>query len=242
MFEIDVNEPKELIPLMSTVVPTTVQPLNVQGYADYRWTKYDGKQRQVERKTWGELLANVEHVEEQLQRHLTKNPDIELVFMLEGMAIQGELGTVTLNPTTNGRIYTLGRRYAARLNGIYSWLFEVSNFLTVIQTTGLRESSIALASMFTHDQKPSHSTFKRHIKQVAVSPNPMVTTLMGASQGLGDKRATQLISYAGTPWNIWSAGYCEHSLYKDKYEFTKLDGIGNGVLDNVYRTIGRPDS
>lgn len=241
LFEQDVNEPKELIPLLAQTVPITISPLNVQGFADYKWKMHNGKERQVERKTWGELLANVEHVEEQLQRHLTKNPDIELVFMLEGMVTQGELGTTVINSTSNGRFFVLGRRYTARLSGIYSWLFEVSNYLTVIQTHSLRESSIALASMYNHDQKETHSTFKRHIKQVAYTPNPMVTTLMGASTGLGDKRATALIDVAGTPWNIWSAGFCDHSVFKDKYEFTKVDGIGKGVLDNVYRAIGRPD-
>lgn len=238
----DVNEPHEMIPLLAQVVPINVKPLNVQGFADYKWTKHDGKERQVERKTWGELLSNVEHVEEQLQRHLTKNPNIELVFLLEGMVVQGELGTTTLTSTNNNRIYTLGHRYAARLSGIYSWLFEISNYLTVVQTTSLRESGIALTSMYTHDQKDVHTTLQRHIKQVASNPNPMVTTLMGASQGLGDKRASQLIEYAGTPWNIWSAGFCEHSVYKDKYDFTKLDGIGRGIMDNIYRQLGRPDS
>lgn len=239
---IDVNEPPEVIPLLAQAVPVNLLPLNVMGYADYKWDKHDGKTRQVERKTWGELLSNVEHVEEQLQRHLTKNPDTELVFMLEGLVVQSELGTTILSATNNNRIFSLGHRYTARLNGIYAWLFEISNYLTVIQTSSLRESSIALSAMFNHDQKESHGTFKRTIKQIAYTPNPMVTTLMGGSSGLGNTRAQSLIDYAGTPWAVWSAGACEHSIIKDKYEFTKINGIGKGVLDNLYQAIGRPDS
>lgn len=240
-FEYDVNEPKDQIAILAQSVPLIVAPLNVQGFADYRWKKYDGKFKQVERKTWGEVLGNLDHQEEQLQRHLTKNPDIELVFMLEGMVAQTEFGTNIIQSTSNGRIYSLGQRYNSRLSGIYAWLYEISNYLTVVQTHSIRESAVALTAMYNHDQKDNHSTFKRHIKQVASSPNPMVTTLMGASQGLGDKRANELIKYAGTPWNIWSAGFCEHVAYSDKNEFTKLDGIGQGVLTNVYRSIGRPD-
>lgn len=238
---IDVNEPTEILPWLAQVVTVDKQPLNVQGFADYKWTKYNGRERQVERKTWGELLSNVEHVEEQLQRHLTKNPDIELVFMLEGMVVQNQAGSTVLSATNNNRVYVLGRRYTARLNGIYAWLFEISNYLTVLQTSSLYESSIALAAMFNHDQKEQHSTFRRTIKQIAYTPDPRTVTLMGGSLGLGDKRAQSLIDYAGTPWAIWSAGYCEHMQYKDKYEFTKIDGIGKGILDNVYKTIGRPD-
>ena len=242
IYEYDVNEPKEMIPWLSQSVPLTIQPLNVRGFADNKWRKFNGKERQVERKTWGELLGNLDRVEEQLNRHLTKNPDIELVFMLEGMVVQTELGATILTGTNNNRIFTLGHRYASRLSGIYSWLFEISNYLTVVQTSGLKESSVALASMYHHDQKELHSTFRRHIKQIAFNPNPMVTTLMGASPGLGDKRATQLVTAAGTPWSIWSAGFCEHMQYKNKYELTSLDGIGKGILDTVYRSIGRPDS
>jgi len=241
-FEQDANEPKELLPLLAQTVPLIVSPLNANGFADYRWKGIDGVTTQVERKTWGELLANVEHVEEQLQRHLTKNPDVKLVFMLEGMVVQTELGATIIGGTNNNRIFTLGRRYNTRLSGIYSWLFEISNYLTVIQTSGLRESAIALSSMYSHDQKDTHTTFKRHIKQIAYTPNPMVTTLMGASQGLGDKRATNIIGLMGTPWNVWTAGYCEHMVFKDKYAATQLDGVGKGIIDNVLRSIGRPDT
>ena len=236
----DVNEPIEFIPLLSPVVPFTVNALNSQGYADYKWDKYNGRSRQVERKTWAELLTSVDKVEEQLHRHLTKNPDIELVFMLEGVVVQGELGAHILQPTNNNRLYSVGHRYNSRLSGIYSWLFEITNYLTVVQTTSIRESAVCLTSMYTHDQKSNHTTFRRHIKQVATGINPMVVTLMGASQGLGDKRATSLIEFAGTPWNIWSAGFHGEPVFEIS-DLTKIDGIGNTIINNVLRNIGRPD-
>ena len=243
MFKIDINEPVNiLMPLMAPVINNlSIDSLNSQGMADYFWRRIDGTYKMVERKTWPELLSNPDKVEEQLQRHLDKYPEVELVFMLEGMVQQNEMGTHILQQTNSG-IFVKGHRYSARLKRIYSWLYEISNYCQVVQTTSLYESATALVAMYDHDQKDNHTTLKRHIKQVEFTSDPRITTLMGASSGLGNKRATQLINYGGTPYNVWTAGYCEHSAIKDKYAFTNIEGIGRGILDSMYRGIGRPDS
>lgn len=241
-FLIDVNEPHEILPpLIQSIQDAQLYPLNSQGFGDYRWKKYNNSYRMVERKTWGEILANPDKVEEQLQRHLTKNPDIELVFMLEGMVSQTEIGAVVLKQTTNKGLYVPGHRYSTRLSRIYSFLFGLTDYCTVFQTSGLIESACLLVAMYNHDQKEEHGLLKRHIKQIEFNPDVRVTTLMGATPGLGDKRASSLVNVAGTPWNVWSAGYCEHSVLKDKYTLTGVEGIGKGILDNMYRSIGRPD-
>ena len=241
-FLIDTNEPHEILPpLVQTITHAQLFPLNVNGYADYRWTKVDGTMRQVERKTWGEILANPDKVEEQLQRHLTKNEDIDLVFMLEGMAIQTEMGVYGLKPTNNGRMFVPGHRYSTRLARVYSLLFALTDYCTVFQTSGLNESATLLVSMYNHDQKTDHHTLKRHIKQVDFNPDSRITTLMGATPGLGDKRATSLINAFGTPWNIWSAGFKQQPVIQDLSMLTQVDGIGNGIVTNIMRSIGRPD-
>ncbi len=64
---------------------------------------------------------------------------------------------------------------------------------------------------------------------------------MGATPGLGDKRATSLINTFGTPWNIWSAGFKQAPVIQDLSMLTKVDGIGMGIVTNIMRSIGRPD-
>ena len=240
-FLIDSNEPPEMFMLTKPVLDSIrVTSLNSDGYADYRWTKYDGKTKQVERKTWGELLANTDKVEEQLSRHLNKHPDVELVFLLEGLVEQSGSGCRLLHKQKSGFI-TKGREYRTRLSGIYAWLYEVGKYCEVIQTTGLSESATALCALYQADQKTSHNTFQRTIKQLTFHPNPRVVTLMGISPGLGDIRSSALINKFITPWNIVSAGWTGEPVVKNKYDLTVVNGIGKILVDNVLRQFGRPD-
>ena len=240
-FLIDTNEPPAMfVTLKQAINETRITPLNSDGYADYRWATATGKIKQVERKTWGELLAGTDKVEEQLHRHLSKHPQVELVFMLEGIVEQTPTGTRVLNKQKNGFV-TKGREYRSKLSGIYSWLYQVGKYCEVVQTHSLNESAIALLGMYTNDQKPQHSTFNRHIKQLNFHPDPRVITLMGVSPGVGEVRAQALINRYISPWNVLSAGFTGEVVVKDRYELTTVPGIGKVLVDNMLRNIGRPD-
>jgi hypothetical protein len=244
VLEIDVNEPHEITLLLQPIGDVNIkpaQPLNAQGYADYRWFKHDGKQVQVERKTWPELLANPDAVEEQLHRHLTKHSSVELVFMLEGVPVQADIGTNVLKPSKSGVWVKHGYRSSTRLKRVYSLLYRFSEYMRVVQTTSLVESGIMLCSMYESDQKAEHTTFNRHIKQVQFNTDNRVLTLMGSSPGLGDRRATDIIEHCGTPWNFFSAGWTNSPAIKDWREVTQLKGIGEPLIKSVLRNIGRPD-
>lgn len=238
---IDVNEPHEMFAMCKQVIPNVrIEPLNSDGYADYRWVTVTGKVKQVERKTWGELLANTDKVEEQMHRHLSKHPQAELVFMLEGLIQQSQKGTQVLHKQKSGYI-TKGMDYRNKLSGIYAWLYEVEKYCQVIQTPGLNESGVAICAMYNADLKSEHSTFRRHIKQLSFHSDPRVTTLMGISPGLGDVRATNLINKFITPWNVVSAGWHGEPVVKNKYDLTTVTGIGKTLVDSVLRNFGRPD-
>lgn len=237
----DVNEPPEMFTLIQPVIQNVqVIPLNSDGYADYRWTTYEGKVKQVERKTWGELLGNVDKVEEQLSRHLTKHPQIELVFLLEGLVEQTSNGSRLLHKQKNGFV-TKGRELRTRLNGVYSWLYQIGKYCEIIQTPSLVESATAICAMYKADQKNEHSTLHRTIKQLNYHPDPRVVTLMGISPGLGEIRASALINQFISPWNVVSAGWVGEPVVKNKYDLTVVNGIGKVLVDNVLRNFGRPD-
>ena len=239
--QIDTNEPKDMFVFAKQVVEARITPLNSDGYADYRWRCADGKTiKQVERKTWGELLADTDKVEEQLHRHLSKHPSVELIFLLEGMVEQTTNGSRVLNKQRNGFV-SKGREYRTRLSGIYSWLYEIGKYCEVIQTHSLNESSIAIVGMYQHDQKDRHTTLHRHIKSITFHPDPRVVTLMGMAPGVGEVRASALVNKYITPWNILSAGFHGEIVVKDKYDLTQVPGIGKVLVDNMLRAIGRPD-
>lgn len=239
---IDTNEPKDMFILAKqSVDKVIIQPLNSDGYADYRWRCVDGNRVvQVERKTWGELLADTDKVEEQLHRHLTKHPSVELVFLLEGMVEQTTNGARVLNKQRSGFV-TKGREYRSKLSGIYSWLYEIGKYCQVLQTSSLNESAIAIVGMYIHDQKEIHSTFHRHIKHITFHPDSRVTTLMGIAPGIGEVRASNLVRKFITPWNIISAGFEGEVVVKNRYDLTEVNGIGKVLVDNMLRSIGRPD-
>ena len=242
MLQVDVNEPiSDILPLLGqTGIPLEPTALNVQGYADYRWTKWDGTYKQVERKQWGEILANPDHIEEKLLRHLTKNPDHELVLLIEGMVQQTEVGTVIIKPSRQG-IFVKDHTYSTRMKRVYSLLYAASKYVEIMYTTTIRETATCLVAMYEYDQKETHETFNRHIKQASFVPDVRVTTLMGMSNGLGDKRATALIREFGTPWNIVSAGWRGDPVVPSIEGLTIVPGIGKGIVENLLRGIGRPD-
>ena len=231
-FEADSNEPVAMKNLIGQVMPIEVGPLNANGHSDYTWLKYDGTRKQVERKTWNELVGSIDKMEEQLQRHLNERPDDEHVFMFEGVGISTSKGVGTLEETKRPNVWVRKFEQRASLKGIYSWLYQIGKYVEIVTTASLRESSIMLVAMYEADQKEDHTTFYRHIKKLDFHPNPQVLALMGLTPGLGDKRASALIRVHGTVYNVLTAS---------PQELMAVDGIGKVLATNMLKRIGRPD-
>jgi len=248
-FFFDNNEPELMLNLLMPVIDDLqLGAWNQAGYADYHWETHDGTLKNVERKTWSELLTNPDKVEEQLLRHMNSHPNSQTVFLLEGNAVVKDGGLAVLKPTGGKKgIFVQGYTYKHRsLKGIYAWLYSVSKFVEVIQTTTSIESSYALAAMYDSDKKTEHTTFTRHIKKTDFHPNPQVLQLMGVAPGTGDVRASALINHCGTVWNVLTAGLkcsnCEHNFSNiNVEELTNIKGIGQKTLENLYRGTGRTD-
>ena len=214
------------------VIPFEVSSLNAQGYADYLWTDIDGKQVQVERKQWGEVIGDLESVENQLRNHLTSRPECKLLFLLEGMVIGTSTGTATVRSTNKNNIFVIGRETTIRLTQLYSWLYQISNFIAIYQTSTYYETCLALTSFYKGDQKTEHTTFTRHFKPINYHYDPRVVQLMGLLPGIGEVKAEALINKFITVWNVVSA------MPK---ELEQVDGIGKTLSVKILRQIGRTD-
>jgi ERCC4-type nuclease len=160
--------------------------------------------------------------------------------MLEGMVQQGEIGTFTIRNSRSG-VWAKDHTYSVRLKRVYSLLYAASKYVEIMHTSSIVESATCLVAMYEYDQKATHETFNRHIKQPTFTPDPRITTLMGMATGLGDKRATALINEFGTPWNIISAGWHNEPVIPSIEGLTIVEGIGMGIVTNLLRGIGRPD-
>lgn len=230
---IDINEPyDQATKLMSSSVECEVDSINSQGWADYRWTSIQGQDVHVERKTWPEILSNVDKVEDQLRRHFVDKPNARLIFILEGIVVPDSVGTSILKPTNRDTIFVKGYGSSVRLSRIYSWLYRVADYLECYMTPTYEATCIALVQMYKSDQKTEHETFNRYFKPIAFSPNPQIVQLMGLMPGVGEKRASALIDRFTTVWNVVNA---------TPAELAEVDGIGKKLSVQLLQRIGRTD-
>ncbi|KKM79520.1 hypothetical protein LCGC14_1349100 [marine sediment metagenome] len=236
VFGIDVHEPAEALPTLSPVIPCAVQPLNSEGYADYLWTGVDGRQ-QVERKTWYEILADLDSIENQLRRQLQAHPNVRLILVVEGVAVPSPTGTTVFKETTKGKrhLFYAGKSYfLGPMKGAYAWLYEVGKYIEVHQTPTYGSTLNMLTQFYKADQKEGHTTFQRYLKEMTFHPNPMVVRLMGMGShlGIGPARAEALIRKFGTVYNVATAS---------PEQLAAIDGMGKAIAVKFLRGIGRPD-
>jgi ERCC4-type nuclease len=235
MLEADVHEPTEkFLTYVRPAVDCKVTVLNEHLWADYRWKNHDGSWTQVERKTWGEILANVDSVEDQLRRHLKNQPEARLLFILEGMVEDTSDGVHILTPAKSNNVWVKGYRSGTRIGRIYSWLYNASQYVEVFQTFSYELTCQFLVQAYKQDQKPpeEHKTFNRYFKKVTFHPNSQVLALMGMIPGLGEVKAEALIERFNTVWNVLSASPAD---------LMTVDGIGKGMANTMLQRIGRMD-
>ena len=232
MIIIDVHEPSQAVSLISQSVPCKTDSLNEQGFADYLWETYDGSRVQVERKQWGEVLAGIDSVEDQLRRQAMAKNSPRLLFFIEGMITPHQFGTTILKSTSKNAVWVGGYQSSTKMSQVFSWLYEVSKYLEVFQTTSYEATCIALVSMYKHDQKTDHHTFNRYFKPMTFNPNPQVVGLMGLMPGVGEKRAQALIQKFTTVYNVVTAS---------PEELATVDGIGKSLSVTLLQRAGRPD-
>lgn len=234
MLEADVHEPMEFLPLINTSVPASREILNERHWADYRWQNSGKKWTQVERKTWSEVLADLNAVEDQLRRHMANQPEARLLFVLEGLVDVGSEGTYVLKQTGKESVWVRSWRSGTRISRVYSWLYSVSEYIEVFQTGSYPLTCQFLVQAYNQDQKPAEDkhTFNRHFKKPVFHPNPQVMQLMGLAPGLGEKRSEALIGKFSTVWNVLSA---------NPRELESVPGIGARLASTILQRIGRPD-
>jgi ERCC4-type nuclease len=229
----DVNEPIEkFLTLVKPVVPCVVEALNENLCADYRWDRFDRGHTQVERKTWGEILANVDAVEDQLRRHMKNQPKDRLLFVLEGQIDPSSDGIYTIQKARGGSVWVRGHRSGTNLGRIYSFLYNASEYVEVFQTPSYEGTCQFLVQAYKQDQKEEHHTFSRYFKKVTFYPNPQVMQLMGLLPGLGEVKCEALIAKFTTVWNVLNAS---------PWELQSVEGIGPKLSTNLLRRIGRTD-
>ena len=83
MILVDVSEPESIVKLLQQAVPVIKAPLNQTKIADYSYGDYEGKTHQYGRVQAGELVGNIDSMEDELRRYY--NSADETNQIIEGL-------------------------------------------------------------------------------------------------------------------------------------------------------------
>jgi ERCC4-type nuclease len=211
--KVDNHEPLDIEQLIQQSVDAIRGPLNDAGYADYLWTMWNGVTEQVERKQVGEILGNMNRVEEQLRSEHQAHPDAVLWLLVEGILepgfVNGKEGVWSMQKKLS-RSNKQGRSPEEHLVPVHFYrtrILKYEGWLTSLERVGLRvrrtndyiNTAMVLVQMEKSAQRP-HSVLQRHNKlQIKFHPDPQVMTLLGAyKSNIGPSLAERLVGKAGT--------------------------------------------
>lgn len=181
MILVDTSEPEEIEKLLQQSVPTNRMPLNQTQRSDYYFGGEDGKTRQFGRVQAGELLANIESMEDELRRYY-ENAD-ENYQIIEGLISASPLSKKTkifsgisvrrqARPTTlftykvadSGFIYD-GHDWNVSAAMYYAWVFRLSQAgIVTFYTENYIGTARLLSAIYRNCQKPpeEHDTLNRY--------------------------------------------------------------------------------
>ena len=201
----DTFEPLEIVSGLSQVFPDTQRlPLNRNGWADYLWDTHLGGHEQAERKQVGEILSNIDSVEEQVRGELQSKPDVKLVLLVEGIAEPSPGGIQTYSISKNGQVFRHGRFFKTRYERYEGFLVGLESQGVVVWRTSSWQGSLeALVRFSKSAMNPDHSILNRYVKIPHFHPDPHVQSLMGIKGGdIGPKLGEALIEKFSTMWNV----------------------------------------
>ena len=237
MFCIDIFEPDLIKHMLGQVIPDLiVASINSLGsYPDYYWTDVQGNGRGWERKQVGEALSDLDAVEEQLNRELSRCDELTLVVENPWLPLPDGIQTYMLTRDKGffRPDYAFVRQpgLVARYEGFKDSLRKAG--IAVIETSHMEVTAHAIAAAYRGSNKEHRTTLRRYLNPhiAPFSPNLHIENLMRLKgMNIGEKRAKQAIERYGTFWAVVSKDY---KLLAHLW--------GKTVAKHFMETIGRGD-
>ena len=203
---LDRMEPVEIERLVAQSIDVNRMGLNAKGIADYFWFACDGHRIQIERKQTSEVLGDMNHVEEQLQRELSNGVE-ETILLVEGVCepVFGlKLATQSWHKAKNKNVMIPDRVWNCSYTGYKAWQNQLDKAgVTIVETFDYTATAMTIVALYQNSQKEEHQTLRRYIKdRIHVETrNPHILSLMGLKgAGIGEEKAKALIERYGTFW------------------------------------------
>jgi ERCC4-type nuclease len=239
MLTIDRREVQEHpeIPSLLNPIPNCIDTLEE---ADYAFLDRNMNPVGIEKATITDLMGKMVsgRLEEQITR-CSKSYNTT-ILMVEGVwdAEDGWIATYSKTPKRKGKVRKYECSHVSKMpySNILALLVRLSDIgVEVLYTPNLLCSMEAIKIIYTSRRKSDeeHTLFKK-IRQVQIpvklSSNPAVPMLLSLCPRMPDKVAIRLIGKYGTIWNV---------LHADAKELKEIEGIGSGLIEKLFKGVGK---
>jgi len=267
MILVDSAEPDEIVQLLKQSADVSVVPLNQSGRSDYYFGGDETKTLQFGRVQAGELLGNMDSMEDELRRYYTSadinNQIIEGIITdtpltkkdksLESVSVrigQHPRTLFTYRVAANGYLHS-EHAYNECAEKLYAWLYRLDRAgVTTYWTWNYVGTAKLIASIYSNTQKPldSHDTLNRYyIPHISLGEHDEDEKRISIHEQNPFIRALMALSIVYhldigemKATALYKAGY--HSLYDLSYaevkELCKVSGIGKLTAEKLLTAIG----
>jgi len=264
---VDVAEPDDIVRLLKQSVDVTVIPLNQSSRADYYFGGDETKTIQFNRVQAGELLGNIDSMEDELRRYYcsadVSNMVVEGVISdapitrrdksIESISVRLQARPNTLfaySVAANGYIFN-EHSYEVSADKLFAWYYRLKEAgVATFNTWNYVGTAKLLVSVYHNTQKPldSHTTLNRYyIPRITLGEYDEEGKKLSIRQQNPFIRSLMALSIINRcdvgekrATALYKAGY--HSLYDLSFasvkELMRVDGIGKAAAEKLLTMIG----
>jgi len=267
MILVDVSEPEDIVKLLEQSVPVSVLPLNQTSRADYYFGGDGDKTIQFNRVQAGELLGNIDSMEDELRRYYSSADDNNMI--IEGLITdvpitKKDKSMVSVSVRMKGRPSTLftyriapngylfsEHAYDEGADKFFAWLYRLKQAgVATFQTWNYVGTAKLIAAVYHNCQKPvdEHNTLNRYyIPRISLGEKDEEGKRITIRQQNPFIRGLMALSIIyrfdigeKKATALYKAGY--KSLYDLAFasiaELTHVEGIGKATAEKLLSAIG----
>ena len=264
MLLVDVAEPEDIIHLLEQSVPVSILPLNQSNRADYYFGGEEGTV-QFNRVQGGELLSNMDSMEDELRRYYNSADDNNMIIegiitdtpitrkdkSMDAVSVRMKSRPSTLftyRIAANGYLFS-EHAYDVGADKFFAWLYRLKQCgVYTFQTWNYVGTAKLLASVYHNCQKPEHNTLNRYyIPRITLGEKDedgKRITIREQNPFIRSLMALSIIYRIDVGETrataLYEAGY--KSLYDLSFasviELTRVEGIGKVTAEKILTAIG----
>jgi len=264
MILVDISEPDDIIRLLKQSADVTVMPLNQSSRADYYFGGEEGSV-QFNRVQGGELLSNIDSMEDELRRYYESADDNNMV--IEGLITDTPLTKrdksmsavsvrMSHRPSTlftyrvaaNGYMFS-EHAYDVGADKFFAWLYRLKQCgVATFQTWNYVGTAKLIASVYHNCQKQNHNTLNRYyIPRINLGEKDEEgkrITIREQNPFIRGLMALSIVYHIDVGEKkataLYKAGY--KSIYDLAFasaaELTKVEGVGKATAEKLLSAIG----